>query len=209
MGMPARSLLTGCAALLAAACTRVVGGAGLPAPSAEAGSGIDVDRVLLDQSRMKAITGADDHLTVIPTMDGKSPIDLDALAEMVPAACRFVYAETATFGPEVESFHKTTFQYPPRGALISEGAAGYHDAGAARRALEALVLTVEGCATISDGALFVGDWHADEQSLHTRSGDCGRAYRVKSTVLLEVTFCGFPASVSDIVLANIAANVPG
>jgi hypothetical protein len=27
--------------------------------------------------------------------------------------------------------------------------------------------------------------------------------------MLEVTFCGFPQSVSDIVMTNIAANVPG
>jgi hypothetical protein len=44
--------------------------------------------------------------------------------------------------------------------------------------------------------------------LHTRPGGCGRDYRVKSTVLLEVTFCGFPESVSDIVITNIAAKVP-
>jgi hypothetical protein len=28
-------------------------------------------------------------------------------------------------------------------------------------------------------------------------------------VLIEVTFCGFPDSVSTIVITNIAANVPG
>jgi hypothetical protein len=28
-------------------------------------------------------------------------------------------------------------------------------------------------------------------------------------VLIEVTFCGFPDSVSSIVITNIAANVPG
>jgi hypothetical protein len=28
-------------------------------------------------------------------------------------------------------------------------------------------------------------------------------------VLMEVTFCGFPESVSTIVLTNIAVNVPG
>lgn len=46
-------------------------------------------------------------------------------------------------------------------------------------------------------------------SLHIRAGDCGRDYRVLSAALLEVTFCGFPESVSDIVMTNIAANVPG
>jgi hypothetical protein len=206
--MMLRSLLACCAALLAAACTRVVDGAALPAFGAGPMSRVDVDRVLLDQSRMRAITGTDDHLTIIPSMDGKSLIDLDKLADTAPPQCRFIYAETATFGPDVESFHKTTFQYPPRGGLISEGAAGYSDAGAARHAFDALVATVESCATSSGGLLFVGNWHADAQSLHTRPGACGRDYRVKSMVLMEVTFCGFPESVSDIVLTNVAANVP-
>ncbi|KAA8964829.1 MAG: sensor domain-containing protein [Mycobacterium sp.] len=204
--MTSRLLLVSGAALLAAACTRVVDGAALPAPGEPA---LEVDRVLLDQSRMRAITGADEHLTIIPTMDTTSPVDVDALAETVPVACRFVYAETATFGPDVESFHKTTFQYPPRGALISEGAAAYHDAPTAQRALDVLVTTVESCARTPNGGLLVGDWHADAHSLHTRSGDCGRDYRVKSAVLLEVTFCGFPQSVSEIALTNVAANVPG
>jgi hypothetical protein len=39
-------------------------------------------------------------------------------------------------------------------------------------------------------------------------GGCGRDYRVLSVAMLEVTFCGFPQSVSDIVMTNIAANVP-
>lgn len=207
--MWSRLLLACCSALLAAACTRLVDGTALPAFGAGPISGVDVDRVLLDQSRMRAITGTDDHLTIIPSMDGKSLVDLDRLADTAPAQCRFIYAETATFGPDVETFHKTTFQYPPRGGLISEGAAAYRDAGVARHAFGNLVTTVERCATSSDGLLFIGDWHADAQSLHTRLGDCGRDYRVKSMVLMEVTFCRFPESVSDIVLTNIAANVPG
>jgi len=46
-------------------------------------------------------------------------------------------------------------------------------------------------------------------SAHTRPGSCGRDYRVKSAVLVEVTFCAFPDSVPDIVMSNILANVPG
>ncbi|MEQ0607416.1 sensor domain-containing protein, partial [Mycobacterium tuberculosis] len=57
--------------------------------------------------------------------------------------------------------------------------------------------------------LFVSRWTAGGNSLHIRAGDCGRDYRVLSAALLEVTFCGFPESVSDIVMTNIAANVPG
>jgi hypothetical protein len=197
-------------ALLATACTRIVSGAALPEFGAGPNlSGVDVDRVLLDQPRMQAITGGGEHLTIIPSMDGDAPVDIDAFAQSAPPECRFVYADTATFGPDIEMFHKTTFQDPPRGGLISEGAAAYRDADTARRAFGALVATVRHCADSSVGAGFVGTWKSDERSLQTRPGDCGRDYLLKSVVLMEVTFCGFPDSVSTIVITNIAANVPG
>jgi PknH-like extracellular domain len=205
-----RPLLLCGAVLLMAACTRVVGGTAVPAfGAAHRGvQGVNVDAILLDQSRMQTITGAGEHLTIIPTMDGTSPVDIDALADTTPQECRFIFAETATFGPDVEEFHKTTFQDPPDGALISEGAAAYRDPATARRAFGALVATVGNCADGSAGQLFVGEWKADANSLHMQPGGCGRDYRVLSVALLEVTFCGFPQSVSDIVLTNIAANVP-
>jgi hypothetical protein len=206
-----RPLLLCGSVLLMAACTRVVGGTALPAfGAAHRGiQGVNVDAILLDQSRMQAITGAGEHLTIIPTMDGTYPVDIDALADTTPQECRFIFAETATFGPDVEEFHKTTFQDPPDGALISEGAAAYRDPETARRAFGALVATVGNCADGSAGQLFVGEWKADANSLRMRPGGCGRDYRVLSVALLEVTFCGFPQSVSDIVMTNIAANVPG
>jgi hypothetical protein len=205
-----RPLLLCGAVLLIAACTRVVGGTAVPAfGAAHRGvQGVNVDAILLDQPRMQAITGAGQHLTIIPTMDGTSLVDIDALADKTPQECRFLFAETATFGPDVQEFHKTTFQDPPDGALISEGAAAYGDAATARRAFGALVTTVGSCADGSDGQLFVGEWTADANSLHMRPGGCGRDYRVTSVALLEVTFCGFAQSVSDIVMTNIVANVP-
>jgi PknH-like extracellular domain len=209
MAVAVRRLVLCGAALLAAGCTRVVGGAAVAPFGTEPNlSGVDVDRVLLDQSRMRAITGADEHLTIIPSMDGKSPVDVDTLAKTAPPQCRFVYEDTATFGPDIEEFHKTTFQYPPRGGLISEGAAAYRDANTARHAFDALVATVRDCADTSAGEGYVGPWIADERSLQTRPGDCGRDYELKSVVLIEVTYCGFPESVSTIVITNIAANVP-
>jgi PknH-like extracellular domain len=211
MARLARSLLLCGVVVLAGACTRVVDGEAVAGfvGGARGVQGVNVDTILLDQARMRAIAGAGDELTIIPTMDGTQPVDIDALANTMPPQCRFIYAETATFGPDVEEFHKTTFQYPPKGALISEGAAAYRDAGTARNAFSALVNTVGNCATSSSGDLYVGDWKADSDELHVRPGDCGRDYRVLSVALLEVTFCGFPDSVSDIVLTNIAANVPG
>ncbi|OBA59351.1 hypothetical protein A5647_16925 [Mycobacterium sp. 1100029.7] len=196
--------------VLFAACTRVVDGTALPGYTggARGVNGVNVDTILLDQSRMRAITGAGEHLTIIPSMDGSAPVDIDALAGATPQACRFLYAETATFGPDIEEFHKTTFQDPPDGALISEGAAAYHDAATAQHAFTALVSTVTNCADGSGGRMFVGDWKADASSLHLGPGGCGRDYRLMSVALLEVTFCGFPQSVSDIVMTNITANMP-
>lgn len=211
MARLARPLLVWGAVLLATACTRVVDGTALPGYGATRPPvhGVNVDTILLDQSRMAAITGAGEHLTIIPSMDGTNPVDIDALADTTPRECRFLYADTATFGPDIEKFHKTTFQDPPDGALISEGAAAYGDVDTARRAFAALVRTVGNCAGGSAGQQFVGDWNADAGSLHLGPGGCGRDYRVLSVAMLEVTFCGFPQSVSDIVMTNIAANVPG
>jgi hypothetical protein len=208
--MTTRRLMLCAAALLATACTRLVNGT----VAAEFGaasnlSGVDVGRVLLDQSRMQAITGGDEHLTIIPSMDATSPVDIDSLAQTATPECRFVFADTATFGPDIEAFHKTTFQDPPHGGLISEGAAAYRDADTARRAFRTLVTTVRNCAGSSDGLGLVGDWTADDRSLQTRPGNCGRDYLLKAVVLVEVTYCGFPDSVSTIVMSNIAANLPG
>ena len=211
MGRLARPLLLCGAVLLTAACTRVVDGAAVLGfgPGAKGVHGVNVDTILLDPSRMRAITGAGEHLTIVPSMDGNRPVDIDTLADTTPRECRFIYAETATFGPDVEEFHKTTFQDPPDGALISEGAAAYRDADTARRAFGALVSTVGDCAGGSTGHLLVGDWTANANSLHLAPGGCGRDYRVASVAMLEVTFCGFPQSVSDIVMTNIAAKIPG
>lgn len=206
----ARPLLLCGAVLLTAACTRVVDGTALPgfAGGARGVNGVNVDTILLDQPRMRAITGAGEHLTIIPSMDGSAPVDIDTLANTTPRPCRFIFAETATFGPDIKEFHKTTFQDPPDGALISEGAAAYRDVATAQHAFSALVSTVTDCADGSAGQLIVGDWKADANSLHLGPGGCGRDYRVLSVALVEVTFCGFPQSVSDIVMTNITANVP-
>jgi hypothetical protein len=203
-------LLLGGVAVLVASCTRVVDGSAVAGPGAATRSinGVNVDEILLDQSRMRAITGAGEHLTIIPSMDGTRPVDIDALAENAPRPCRFIFAETATFGPDFKVFHKTSFQDPPDGALISEGAAAYPDIDTAQRAFKSLVGTVGDCEASSAGELYIGEWKADAASLHIQPGGCGRDYRVLSVAMLEVTFCGFPPSVPDIVMTNIAKNIP-
>ncbi|MGF2944384.1 sensor domain-containing protein, partial [Mycobacterium sp. Lab-001] len=62
----ARPLLITGVVMLAAACTRLVDGTALPGYGATRHPvhGVDVDTVLLDQPRMRAITGAGEHLTV-------------------------------------------------------------------------------------------------------------------------------------------------
>lgn len=208
----ARALTAVAAALLTAGCVPVVGGAAVrsvPGIDEDSRSPVDVDTVLLEPAQMQAITGAGEDLTIIPSMDGKMPVDIESLMEQMPTPCRWLFAESQTFGEEVEEFHKTTFQNPTDGGLISQGAAGYRDAPTARRAFDGLVAQVDGCGTSDYGPAYIGEWTATADTLQTRPGDCGRDYRLKSAVLVEVTFCGFTESVPDIVMTNILAQVPG
>ncbi|SBS78834.1 LpqA [uncultured Mycobacterium sp.] len=170
---------------------------------------VDVDQVLLTQAQMQAITGGGQDLTIIPTMDGKAPVDVEQLAESVPRDCRFLFAETDTFGTDVADFHKTSFQHPARRALISEGAAAYRDDAAARQAFNTLSTAVHRCADGPMGSYLVGEVNADSDSLHTRPGRCGRDYRLRTSVLVEVTFCTYPESVPEIVMSNIVNKIPG
>ncbi|KWX65872.1 sensor domain-containing protein [Mycobacterium sp. NAZ190054] len=200
------------AAILAAGCTQQVNGTAIravPAVDEDSRSPVDVDTILLDRAQMQALTGAGEHLTAIPGTESKVPVDIEYMAETVPAQCEWVYAETRVFGPEVEEFHKLTYQNPPRGGLISQAAAGYRDAPTAQRAFDVVVAQIDGCAATGPGRVMVGEVSVTADSVRTRPGDCGRDYRVKSAVLVEVTFCAFPESVPDMVMTNILANVAG
>jgi hypothetical protein len=213
MPVSARSFAVWCAVVLVGtSCSHTVDGRALratPGLDDESRSPVDIETVMLDQSQMRAITGTGDDLTIIPTMDGKIPVDLDQLAKTTPPQCQWTFEETQTFGPEVEEFHKTTFQNPPRGGLISEGAAAYRDRATARRAFDTLVALVGGCGSTTVGPMLVGESSATPDSLQMRPGNgCGRDYRVKNVVLVEVTSCAFPGSVPEIVITNILAKVP-
>ena len=123
------------AAVLTAGCSHTVSGSAtraVPGMDDDSLSPIDVETVMLDQAQMRAITGAGEDLTIIPSMDGKLPVDIEPLVEDAPPQCEWLFAETRTFGSDVEEFHKTTFQNPPDGGLISEAAAAYRDPGVAR-----------------------------------------------------------------------------
>ncbi len=202
------------AAMLAAGCTQTVGGTALrvaPGIDEDSRSPVDVDTVLLDRAQMQAITGAGTDLTAIPGTDSRSPVDIELpgfMRETVPPQCEWAYAETQVFGSQVEEFHKTTYQNPPGGGLISQAAAGYRDPATARLAFDAVVDQIQRCRTTDRGPAMVGEVTASPDSVRTRPGNCGRDYRVKSAVLVEVTFCAFPDSVPDIVMTNIVANVP-
>ena len=198
--------------LLVAGCAHTVDGTAVRSVSGideDSRSPVDVDVVLLKRAQMQAVTGAGDELTAIPGMDSKMPVDIDAMFESVPPQCQWVFAESQIFGTEVEEFRKSTFQNPPRGGLISQAAAGYRDTAAAQRAFDGLVDLIGGCDATDSGPAIVGAVTTTEDSVATRPGNCGRDYRVKSVVLVEVTFCAFPDSVPDIVMSNILANVPG
>src|ERR1700712_5025610 len=88
--------------VVVAACTREVGGSpALPyteTPGPVVVLAADADDLMLDPAQMRAITGAGNTLTAIPSMDGKYPVDIDVLARGVPQPCRFIFAETETFG---------------------------------------------------------------------------------------------------------------
>lgn len=212
MTAQATALMVSVAAVLTAGCVSVVGGTAVrstPGLDDDSRSPVDVDSVLLETAQMQAITGAGEDLTIIPTMDGKIPVDIEPLMEQMPTPCRWLFAESQTFGDEVEEFHKTTFQNPPDGGLISQGAAGYRDPETARRAFDGVVALVDGCGTTDYGPAYIGEWTATADTVQTRPGDCGRDYRLKSAVLVEVTFCAFTEAVPDIVMTNILAKVPG
>jgi hypothetical protein len=201
----------GVAAVLAAGCSQSVTGTAMravPGLDEDSLSPVDVETVVLDQSQMRAITGAGEDLSIIPSMDGKTPVDIEPFVKGAPPQCEWLFADTKTFGPDVEEFHKTTFQNPPDGAQISEAVAAYRDPDTARSAFDSLVGLVDGCASTTPGQALVGEWTVAPDTLKTRPGACGRDYRVKSVVLVEVTFCHFPGSVPDIVMTNILANVP-
>lgn len=212
--MPAatRPFLVWCAAaLLVAGCTQSTTGnavRAVPGLGDDSLSPVDVETVMLDQSRMRAITGAGEDLSIIPSMDSKIPVDIEPLVERAPPRCGWVFAESQIFGPDVEEFRKTTFQDPPEGALISEGVAAYRDAETARAAYDKLVSRVDDCSSTTSGSALLGERRTVDEGLSMRPGACGRDYRVKSVVLVEVTFCRFPGSVPDIVMTNILANVP-
>jgi hypothetical protein len=201
-----------CAAILLTGCTHEVSGLAVrplaerPGPT----GAVDVDSLMLDLSRMRALTGAGDDLTVIPTMDGKSPVDIELLARDVADSCRFVFAESETFGPDWADFHKTTYQYPPEGAQISQAAVAYPNPAAARAAFDNLVGAATSCADSWSGPVLVGQVAAEPNTLSARTGStCGRDYRVKGPVVAEVTFCAFPESVSELVMTNLLRGVPG
>lgn len=206
-----RGSLFAVAAAVAVGCAHTVDGAAVrsaPLPDEDSRSPVDVDAVLLDRAQLQAITGAGADLTPIPGMQSKAPVDIEPLLETVPGQCRWVFAETQVFGAEVEEFHKTTYQNPPDGGLISQAAAGYRDAETAERAFGDLVESIKRCGESAPGPAMVGEVTTTADSVQTRPGSCGRDYRVKSAVLIEVTFCAFPESVPDIVMTNIVANIP-
>jgi hypothetical protein len=100
MPVSTRTLAFWCAAVMVAAgCSQAVGGHALqaaPGIDDESLSPVDVETLILDQSQMRAITGAGDDLTVIPTMDGKVPVDIDQLARTTPPQCQWIFEETQT-----------------------------------------------------------------------------------------------------------------
>ena len=94
MPAAARPLVVWCAAaVLAAGCSQTVSGAAMraaPGMDDDSLSPIDVETIMLDQSQMRAITGAGEDLSIIPSMDGKIPVDIEPLVESAPPQCQWL-----------------------------------------------------------------------------------------------------------------------
>lgn len=206
-------------AIVVSGCTQTVSGSAtrpIPALDEDSRSPVDVDTVLLDRPQMQALSGAGGDLTPVPGMESTAPVDIptdqgflpDMFARELPQECRWLFAETDVFGP-IEEFHKTTYQSPSRGGLLSQAAAGYRDPATAAAALADLTRQIDACSSTEQGRLLVGDVLATDDSVRIRPGMCGRDYQVKSVVMVEVTFCSFPDSVPELVMTNIVDNVPG
>lgn len=188
----------------------MVGGTPLMPPTASPYlDGVDVDESLLTTAEMRDLTGAGADLNGVPGMDSTQTVDDELLVDSAPPECQFVFRESTIFGPDVKQFRKTSFQTPPKRALLSEAAAAYRDAGTALRAFDNITDLVKACGATSSGFAYVYNWTADPQTVRAESlGDCGRIYRIQDTVLIEVTYCGYSTHViPDLVATRIAARV--
>ncbi|MBV8966943.1 MAG: sensor domain-containing protein [Mycobacteriaceae bacterium] len=198
------------AVALAGGCARLVGGVPLMPPAQGPYlDGMDVDELLLTTSELRDLTGAGPDLNGVPGMDSAQAVDDDLLADSAPPECQFVFRESTVFGPDVKQFHETSFQTPPKQALLSEAAAAYLDTDTALRTFDNVADLVKTCGSTDSGYAYVYDWTADSQTVRAESfGDCGRTYRLQSTVLIEVTYCGYHSHViADLVATRIAAKV--
>lgn len=168
--------------------------------------GMDVDDLLLTTPELRDLTGAGLDLNGVPGMDSKQTVDDELLVGAAPPECQFVFRESAIFGPDVKQFHKTSFQTPPKQALLSEAAAAYLDTDTARRTFDNVTGLVKSCGDTGSG--YVYDWTADPHTVRAESlNDCGRIYRLESTVLIEVTYCGYSQVVPNLVATRIASRV--
>ena len=109
----------------------------------------------------------------VPSTDGKIPVDFsDLMTERRSNAMGL--RRTQIFGSELEEFHKSIFQNPPDGGLISEAAAGYRDPDTARRLRRScrarLRLRCDKTRPTS-----IGEWTADVDSLRTRPAGAAAA----------------------------------
>jgi PknH-like extracellular domain len=207
MGRPLLSLLA--ATALTAGCAHVV--AGTPALPASVSPGhnqtVNVDNVLLTTPELREVTGAGSEMTAVPGMDSTGTVDEENLVQLAPPECQFLFRESLIFGSDFEQFHKRSFQTPPQSAILSEGAAVYADPDTARRAYNTVANMVMNCGNTTFASMFVGQWTADDTTLRTRTaGSCGRVYRLESAVLIEVTYCGYPAAIPEEVAKQMAAK---
>ena len=103
-------------------------------------SPVDVDTSCSTSGRCGRSPGPATRSRSSRSMDGRVPVDIEVLAVSRAGSMQWMFRESQTFGPHVEDFHKTTYQSPPDGGLISQAAAAYRDTATAQRAFDDLAI---------------------------------------------------------------------
>ena len=80
---------------------------------------VHVDEVLLDQAQIRAITGGGQNVTIIPSMDGKSPVDIEQLAAGCPRTAGSSSPKRRRSGPTSRTSARPRSRIPGRHADLA------------------------------------------------------------------------------------------
>ena len=206
------SVLLSClaAATLAGGCAHVVGGiAAMPPTEGPYLHGMDVDDLLLTTPEMRDLTGAGLDLNGIPGMDSKYTVDDELLVEAAPPECQFVFLESMVFGPDVQAVPQDQLSDTAevRAAVRGRGRLRRRPHRAPR--VRQRRRSREGVRGHPVGLLVRVRLDRRRSDIAGRGPRRLRAHlpASRTTVLIEVTYCGYSHVVPDLVATRIAARV--